>query len=277
MFNIIHEHNIYKYLYSGNWINSINRNTLELKALDSNKFLGSIQSLTKEEVINSINNSKDASVICSTLSSEQKKHLIGLCADLILTHKEYLSQITFKETGKEFKYCEKEIIKTYNLLNHLLGNWTYIVDKKELNFIDIKPRGIILSMNSSDSPIYSTTLKLAAAIISGNSVILIPPIRGTISALHIAEIFNSGISVKGAINTITGISKELYDFTLINKNINFIDFTGDADTGRHIAAVTSNIPMNIELEKDLTEISDILTPEEITEIVETISNMMVKK
>lgn len=84
-------------------------------------------------------------------------------------------------------------------------------------------------------------------MIAGNSVILKPATQGAITSMHLAEIFNKAGIPKGVLNVVTGRSSEIGDYIVTHKGINFINFTGSTEVGKHIADIAGMVPMIMEL------------------------------
>jgi glyceraldehyde-3-phosphate dehydrogenase (NADP+) len=105
----------------------------------------------------------------------------------------------------------------------------------------------VLAISPFNYPVNLSASKIAPALIAGNSVILKPPTQGAISALYLAEIFNQAGLPAGLLNVITGRGSEIGDYIVTHKDINFINFTGSSEVGRHISKISEMVPLLLEL------------------------------
>ena len=60
-------------------------------------------------------------------------------------------------------------------------------------------------------------------------------------------IFHEAGVPHGVLNTITGRGSEIGDYLVTHKDINFINFTGSTQVGKHIAVIAGMVPMIMEL------------------------------
>ena len=105
----------------------------------------------------------------------------------------------------------------------------------------------MLAIAPFNYPVNLSVSKIAPALIGGNTVVLKPPTQGAISALYLAAVFAEAGLPGGVFNTITGKGSELGDYLVQHPDVNFINFTGSTEVGKHIAEVAGMVPMMMEL------------------------------
>ncbi|MCM8711686.1 NADP-dependent glyceraldehyde-3-phosphate dehydrogenase [Clostridium sp. SYSU_GA19001] len=259
MFEKICDNEIYKILYNGEWINSRNNKTIEILSPVDNSLVGKIQALTKEEVDEIIKNSKESQKAWGNLPISERASILHKAAAIIEENADELSQILQLEIAKDIESSQSEIKRTADFIRftadegkHMQGE-TILSDnfpgfkRDRVSVVYRVPVGVVLAISPFNYPINLSASKIAPALIAGNSVILKPPTQGAISALYLAETFNKAGLPKGILNTITGKSSEIGDYLITHKDINFINFTGSTEVGKHIAEIAGMVPMLMEL------------------------------
>ena len=81
----------------------------------------------------------------------------------------------------------------------------------------------------------------------GNTVILKPATQGAVSALHLAKAFADAGLPAGVLNTVTGKGSEIGDYIVSHEGIDFVNFTGSTEIGRHISQLVRMTPLMLEL------------------------------
>lgn len=251
------EDKTYKNLFNGDWVTS--KNTIDIFSPVDNSLVGKIPAMTLEEVNAVIANSKNSQKAWADMAISSRASILHKCATLLDENIEYLSYIMQKEIAKDKHSCISEIKRTAEFIRftadagkHLEGE-TIGADnfpgfkKNKISFVTKVPVGTVLAISPFNYPINLSAAKIAPALIGGNSVILKPPTQGSISALHLACLFNEAGVPNGVLNTITGKGSEIGDHLVTHKDINFINFTGSTDVGKHIAVIAGMVPMIMEL------------------------------
>jgi glyceraldehyde-3-phosphate dehydrogenase (NADP+) len=180
-------------------------------------------------------------------------------ASLIDKHVDELAEILMLEIAKDRESSISEVKRTADFIRftadegkHMEGETIYSDNfpgfkRDKISIVNRVPLGVVLAISPFNYPINLSASKIAPALIAGNSVILKPPTQGSISALCLAEIFNRAGLPKGVLNTVTGKASEIGDYIVTHKEINFINFTGSTEVGKHIAEIAGMVPMLLEL------------------------------
>ncbi|GIM30324.1 NADP-dependent glyceraldehyde-3-phosphate dehydrogenase [Clostridium polyendosporum] len=259
MFSKIKKDELYQNVYNGIWGGIKTDENIPIYAPLDNSFIGYIQKYSKNDVDRTIDNSKKTQVAWSETPINERAAILHKAATILEDHKEYLAELLCKEICKDKKSSLSEIQRTADFIRftadegkHLYG--TAISSdsfpgykKDKLSFATYVPLGVVLAISPFNYPINLSASKIAPALIAGNSVVFKPPTQGSISALHLAQIFNEAGIPPGILNTITGSSSEIGDYLVTHPSINFINFTGSTKIGRHIAKIAEMVPLLMEL------------------------------
>ena len=259
MFENMHENKVYKNMLGGQWVSSASGKTIEIKSPIDGSSVGFIQAMTPEEVDRAVANTKEALVTWSVRPMSERADILYNAADILEENTEELATIITLEVGKPFAASKSEVLRTAEFLRftadagqNIEGD-TISGDKfpggsrNKLSIVTQSPIGTVLAISPFNYPINLSISKVAPALIGGNTCILKPPTQGSISALHLAEVFRQAGLPDGVFNTVTGRGSEIGDYLTTHPGINFINFTGSTEIGRHISAISTMVPMILEL------------------------------
>lgn len=259
MFENIHDNKIYKNLYDGNWIENNACKFIDVVSPVNFSIVGKIQSLNKTDVDKVIVNSKKSQKEWAKMPINERAKILHKAAYLLEENSEELSKILQLEIAKDKKSALSEVTRTADFIRFTADEGKHLdgetirsdnfpgFNKSKLSLVTRVPLGVVLAISPFNYPMNLSTSKIAPALIGGNSVILKPPTQGAVSALYLAEIFNAAGLPSGVLNTVTGKGSEIGDYLVTHKDINFINFTGSTEVGRHIALIAGMVPMLLEL------------------------------
>lgn len=260
MFSNIFSHNmVYKNLYNGKWVESSTKKLIEIKSPVDGSLVGKVQAMSKEEVDKSIFNSKEAGIKWAETPVSKRAEYLHKAADLLEENKEEIANILVKEIAKDKKSAISEVQRTADIFRFtadsgkniegesIIGDSFPGGSKNKISVVVRVPLGTVLAISPFNYPINLSGSKIAPALIGGNTVILKPPTQGSISALYLAEILNKAGLPAGVLNTITGKGSEIGDYIITHPGINFINFTGSTEVGRHISSISTMVPLLMEL------------------------------
>lgn len=257
MFQCLKYDNNYKNLVNGNWITTTN--TIEIFSPYENTCLGTVPKMNKTDIDEVIKTSKESQKLWAQIEISERSKILHKAATLIEENCDELSNILMKEIGKDINSSISEVKRTADFIRFTadagknLEGETISADnfpgfkKNKLSFAQRVPLGVVLAISPFNYPINLSASKIAPALMGGNSVILKPPTQGSISALHLVKIFQEAGIPNGVLNTVTGKSSEIGDYIVTHPDVNFINFTGSSQVGKHIAKIAEMIPMMMEL------------------------------
>lgn len=259
MFENISQNNVYKNLINGKWVEAKNKNTIEISSPVDGKFIGKLQALSKEEVDEVFEGSRKAQKAWADTPVNERSKILHKAADLLEENAKELAKILSREISKDLDSSLSEVVRTADFIRftadegmHLegetIGSDSFPGFKKnKVSLVTRVPLGVVLAISPFNYPVNLSASKIAPALVGGNSVILKPPTNGAISALHLVEIFNAAGLPAGVLNTVTGRGSEIGDYLVTHKLVNFINFTGSTEVGKHISEISKMVPVLMEL------------------------------
>ncbi|MDD3174488.1 MAG: NADP-dependent glyceraldehyde-3-phosphate dehydrogenase [Herbinix sp.] len=254
-----HIDKVYGNLVNGEWVLSKSNQTFDIISPVDRSLVGKIQLISKNEIDNIIANSKEAQKSWKDTPVSERAKILSKAADILEDNIEFLSKILEVEIAKDTDSAISEIRRTADFIRFTANEGMHIqgetigadnfpgYKKNKISFVTRVPLGIVLAISPFNYPINLSASKIAPALMAGNSVILKPPTQGSISALYLAQVFHIAGLPKGVLNTVTGKGSEIGDYLISHPDINFINFTGSTNVGKHIAKIAEMVPMMMEL------------------------------
>jgi phenylacetaldehyde dehydrogenase len=111
-----------------------------------------------------------------------------------------------------------------------------------------EPVGVVGAIVPWNSPLVLTAMKLAPALAAGCTVVLKPAEDTSLSALMLAELFETAGFPPGVINVVTGYGAEAGAALAAHPGVDKIAFTGSTETGRAILEAAKGNLKKVTLE-----------------------------
>jgi len=259
MSSICNEEKVYKNLVNGEWIESQSGNYITITSPVDGSLIGKIQANSQEEVDHIIQVTKENFKAWAEIPIYEKANILYKAAALLEERVEKISDILMMEIAKDKKSSVSEVKRTADFLRFTADAGKSIEglavsgenfpggSRNKMSYIKRVPLGTILAISPFNYPINLSASKIAPALMGGNTVILKPATQGAISALYLIEALNDAGIPRGVLNSVTGKGSEIGDYIVTHDGIDFINFTGSTEVGRHISEIVRMTPLMLEL------------------------------
>ena len=249
---------VYKRYLNGEWIDGNDEGqTLAIKSPIDGSLVGRIPAMSREEGDEAIASTKDSLQAWAEMPIYERAEIFYAAADLFEKHLDEMAEVLVQEVAKAS--ARSEIERTADFLRYtadvgksmageaISGDNFPGGTRNKISYVTRVPLGTVLAISPFNYPVNLAMSKIAPALIGGNTVILKPATQGAISSLHLVEILNRAGLPTGVLNTVTGRGSEIGDYVVTHKGINFINFTGSTEVGRHISKISEMVPLLLEL------------------------------
>lgn len=174
-------------------------------------------------------------------SPAQRKKILLRFADVIAEHKEELALLETLDMGKPIRYSlSVDVPSTANCLRWYAEAIDKIYDEiaptseQALALITREPVGVVAAIVPWNYPLIMAAWKLAPALAAGNSVVLKPSEKSSLSALRLAELaLEAGLPV-GVFHVVPGLGHEAGSALALHMDVDCIGFTGSTRVGKMI-------------------------------------------
>lgn len=259
MSSIINEDLIYRNLVNGEWVKTNSSKLIDIKSPVDDSLIGKVQAISQEEVDDTIQVARESLKSWSKVPRFEKAQILYKAAELLEERVDAISDILMMEIAKDKKSAVSEVKRTADFLRYTADAGKSVEgtavsgenfpggSQNKISYIKRVPLGVILAISPFNYPINLSASKIAPALIGGNAVILKPATQGSISALYLAQALHDAGLPKGVLNTVTGKGSEIGDYIVTHPGIDFINFTGSTQVGKHISDIASMTPLLLEL------------------------------
>ena len=251
------DNNRYGNLINGEWVYS--EQNIEITSPIDQSVIGSVPAMTKEEVNLAVETASVAQKNWKHVTIDEKAEILYRAAELLLENKEELAEIMVKEIAKDKKSSLSEVDRTADFIKFTADTAKNLSGESipgdsfpggktnKVSIVRREPLGVVLAISPFNYPVNLAASKIAPGLMAGNSVVLKPATQGSLCGLYLASIFQKAGVPNGVLNTITGKGSEIGDYITTHPGINFINFTGSTEVGKHISQITNMVPLLMEL------------------------------
>jgi len=206
------------------------------------------------EINKAINGAKIAQQSFKKISAQERGRLVQACGQILKEHKEELALLMSYESGKALRTESRVelsvIADTFSFYGGLaleLKGETIPYDPQILSFTMREPVGVVAAIIPWNVPLLLMSMKVAPALVAGNTVVLKPSPEASLVVLRAAELMNQ-VLPPDTLNVITG-DKITGSQIVAHPDIKKVSFTGSVESGREVYknAAQKLIPVTLEL------------------------------
>ncbi len=185
----------------------------------------------------------------------KRGQLISACGSLLEQHAEELARLMTLETGKALRTESQVEAKVFANTFHFYGGLGLELKGETIPFSDSmltltlrEPLGVVGAIIAWNVPLLLMSLKVAPALVAGNTVVVKSAEQAPFVVLRAAEIMNT-ILPPGVLNVISGDGSTTGDALVRHPDIAKVTFTGSVETGKTIYKNSSEklVPVTLEL------------------------------
>jgi len=181
--------------------------------------------------------------------------LLHKLADCMAADAEHLADLEVRDTGKlkaemfgNMRYLPRWYQYYGGLADKVEGSVTPIDKPGMLHYVVYEPLGVVTCIVPWNSPLLLTTMKLAAALAAGNTVVIKPSEFASASLIAFARLFEKAGFPPGVVNVVTGYGKEVGEVLTTHPLVKRIAFTGGDAGGRAVATAAAQSFKRVSLE-----------------------------
>ncbi|KAF5024590.1 hypothetical protein F66182_3353 [Fusarium sp. NRRL 66182] len=205
-----------------------------------------------EDIENAVSYARIAFKEWSKTPWSDRQRCLVAARDVMVANKSSLAKLITKEGGKPIEFANLEIDHATNFLQYNASQEplaeVVIQDDDELRLsIDEKPLGVVAAICPWNYPVVLAISKVAAALVTGNCIIVKPSPFTPYSILKVVELVQN-VFPPGVLQALNG-DDQLGPALCAHAGIDKISFTGSTATGKKIAQVAGNLlkPVTLEL------------------------------
>ena len=203
--------------------------------------LGQICLATQEHAEMAVQSAKKAFTSWKKQSPAQRAQLIDKVAELMIRDRFKLMATQVQEVGKGWSEADGDVTEAIDFLKYYARHMRELaVPQKvgnvpgEISLYQYQPRGIALVIAPWNFPLAILAGMVAAAAVTGNTVIMKPAEQSSIVAHGLMKLIQEAGIPAGVVHFLPGLGEEVGEYLVNHKDISTIAFTGSKAVGLHI-------------------------------------------
>ena len=202
-----------------------------------------------------VRNAADAQKAWARMPTRKRGALVAQCAGLIRTHVEELARLIALETGKALRTESRveantvaDVLEFFGGLGSELKGESVPFAPDVLSVTVREPLGVVGAIIPWNVPLLLMALKIAPALVAGNTVVVKSAEEAPLTVLRICELMNR-ILPPGCFNMLSGYGPDCGAPLVVHKLVKKVTFTGSVEVGRIVAKAAADklIPVTLEL------------------------------
>jgi RHH-type transcriptional regulator, proline utilization regulon repressor / proline dehydrogenase / delta 1-pyrroline-5-carboxylate dehydrogenase len=176
-----------------------------------------------------------------TVSISERANYLDRVADLMVKKRYELMAEQIFEVGKPWDQADGDVTEAIDFCRYYARHMRELAQPLKVGNIpgedasyDYQARGVTLVIAPWNFPLAILCGMAAAALVSGNTVIMKPAEQSSVVAYGLMKLFKEAGIPEGAIHFLPGYGEEIGEYLVNHKDIATISFTGSKAVGLHI-------------------------------------------
>jgi RHH-type proline utilization regulon transcriptional repressor/proline dehydrogenase/delta 1-pyrroline-5-carboxylate dehydrogenase len=195
-----------------------------------NEIVGFHRYDTAEQMKAKLTSAHDTFASWSKVSINERADLLRRTADILERHMGELIALCIKEAGKVTKDGVDEVREAVDFCRYYAARAEELAEDNRL-----APRGVVLCISPWNFPLAIFLGQVAAAIVTGNTVIAKPSEQTSLIALRALELMEYVGLPAGVVHTVVALGPDVGSVLLPDERIKAVMFTGSTVTANIIA------------------------------------------
>lgn len=235
-----------KMLISGEWVDSSNKETLEVTNPYDGSFLDTVPNAAKQDVDRAIAESVKAQKIWNRIAIRERAKILRKYLELLSANRDNLAKTLTLETGKPIFDSYGEIDSVYmtfessiEVVKHQYGKTMPMGIEAgyedDLQVTVHEPLGVIACIIPFNFPAALWAFKAGPALMSGNAIVVKPATSNPLTVMKLMRLLVEAGVTSGAVQCITGRGAIVGNWISDNPAIAQVNLTGGIEAGKEIA------------------------------------------
>ena len=241
-------------LINGQWVDSADGDWINVENPSKKSIFAKVPRAGARDVDIAVAAAKQAFKSWRRTSAPERGKILHAIADSLEANKENLARIVSTENGNALRTQSRgeaaltaEIFRyVAGLAREIKGKTTYL-NQGTLDYTRREPYGVVGAIVPWNAPLMLSALKIAPAIMTGNTMVLKASEEAPLAVLEMARICSDFLP-PGVLNVLTGYGIECGAAIAEHPGIPKVAFTGSTGVGRSILAAASHRIAAVSLE-----------------------------
>jgi len=242
-------------LINGQWVAAASGETLTVQNPANRQPIAEIPRGRAEDVDRAVKAAEAAYPAWSRVAPRERGKLFLKIADALEARVEELARLIALETGNALRTQARpeavgtvDMFRYYGGLGGELKGETIPLGEHVLSYTRREPMGVVGAIVPWNAPSILSAIKIAPALIAGNTMVLKAAEDAPLCVLMLAEVCQQFLPA-GVLNLLTGLGEECGAPLAVHPTVRKLSFTGSTAVGKSImrAAADRIVPVSLEL------------------------------
>jgi succinate-semialdehyde dehydrogenase/glutarate-semialdehyde dehydrogenase len=244
-------------LIGGEWRQAASSEEIDVVNPATEEVVGSVPSAAVADVELAVATAKRAFPNWAATDVEQRAHVLAKAASLIDEHAADLAALLTSEQGKPIAEARGEVTHLAHGVRYYAEAATKVRGAHQelpsalgpaYGMVIRRPMGVCAAITPYNFPLTLLGTKVAPALATGNTVVAKPASTTPLATLEVARLFAEAGVPDGVLNVVTGRGADIGDVLVGHPDVRRVAFTGETQTGRHIASIAAPALKRVTLE-----------------------------
>ena len=193
------------------------------------------------DVDRAVASAREAFRVWKVLPSRARGALLSSVADRIAEHAEEMARLLAAETGNALRTQSRgevqaaaEVFRYYGGVSAEQKGETLPLGETMLSYSTREPLGVVGAIIPWNSPVVLGAVKIAMALVTGNTLVLKPAEDAPLAVLRMVEVAQEVLPA-GVLNVVTGPGSSVGAALANHSDVNKVSFTGSSEVGRSVS------------------------------------------
>jgi acyl-CoA reductase-like NAD-dependent aldehyde dehydrogenase len=249
------EQTVGKMLIGGEWVETTEGGTIAVESPASHILIGSVPRGNAHDIDLAASAAKAAFGPWRKLVPRERGKMLSRIGEELQADVENLARLVASETGNAIRTQSRpeangsaDVFRYFGGLASEMKGETIPLGDSILNYNLREPIGVVGAIIPWNSPILIASLKIAMALVTGNTLVLKAAEDAPLGVLRIAEVCQRHLP-PGVLNVVTGFGNEAGAALARHPLVAKLSFTGSTEVGKEIMRVAGDriVPVSLEL------------------------------
>lgn len=210
---------------------------------ERNRIVGTVSVASEKEAEMAVQAARQASLFWKKTDVTKRLQVIENLISLLRRDRYKLAALEVYEAGKGWKEADGDITEAIDFCRYYAEDMRKLSRPQkdgsvpgEVNLYSYQAKGVVLVISPWNFPLAILTGMVAAAVVSGNTVIMKPAEQTSVIAAKLMELLQEAGLPSGVVNYLPGYGEEVGEYLVNHKDIDLISFTGSKAVGLGIIA-----------------------------------------
>ena len=225
----------------GKWVEPAGRKRFQTMNPANGEVVGTFVSATADDTSAAVEAARKAFPGWRDTPVPQRGEILLRISSYIRQHKEEIARVVTSEMGKVIAEGRGDVQEAIDFLQYMAGEGRRLEGETVPSELRSKfcmtvrqPKGVVACITPWNFPTAIPNWKMAAALISGNTIVFKPASNTSRCGAEVVRAFERAGLPPGVVNLVTGSGGTVGNAIVTNPHVRAISFTGGVETGREV-------------------------------------------